>query len=219
MLLILEENIDVSFMLDEIASCPEEHWNYCKPWTASTTGGLRATRDVDKLLLAWHPTVDGVPFWDQIGDNPDFPDWKKVPPEVTEGGKHFKKTMEFWDSYWKTRGMKVARSFFNRLAPGEKVHPHIDRPWGLTENYSTRVGISLTINEGTSVTAEGVNYNPEVGTLYWFKNDTPHWAANNGNSVRIVLYMDVVPVSPFGPVDWQQRAKYDAEQSKQIAGI
>lgn len=219
MLFILDENIDISMTLEEISSCPKKYWDYCKPWSASTSGGLRATRDIDKLLIVWHPEINGVPFWEQIGDSTDYPDWRKVTPVVTPEGQHFKKTLKFWDEYWAQRGMKIGRAFFNRFEPGDQVYPHIDRPWGASENHSSRVGISLTVNADSSLTAEGLKYNPAVGTLYWFKNDTPHSAVNNGNTVRLVMYMDLIPDDQSGPTDWSKYAKYDLVKSREIAGV
>jgi hypothetical protein len=194
------DSIDISTIVRELNSCPEEAWHDTKAWsnpadysnsTLSQAGLLdkkSVTREQDRLHVIWQADPNGAnqEWWQD-------PNWRNRAPIITQYGKLFPDTIKTLSDFWSIKDQSLDRLFFSRLAPGQQIYPHRDAPWGTNFEKNTRYGLVITTNPDCEITAEDYVDNPSPGIVFWFDNGLEHSAVNFGTTDRIYLYMDVKP--------------------------
>lgn len=93
------------------------------------------------------------------------------------------------------KNYKIVRGELVNLLPGKHLTEHIDIYWFHKE--SRRIHVPLLTNKNCKLTFEGREHHLEVGKVYEINNRIMHSGFNRGNSDRIHLILDMMPVSVF----------------------
>lgn len=90
---------------------------------------------------------------------------------------------------------KIVRGELVNLKPGVSLVEHIDIYWFHKE--SRRIHIPLMTNRFCELTFEGRPYHLEVGKIYEINNRVMHSGYNNGETDRIHIILDFMPIDVF----------------------
>lgn len=95
----------------------------------------------------------------------------------------------------KIQGHKIIRGELVNLLPGRSLIPHIDVYWFHKE--SRRIHVPILTNNNAMLTFEGRPYHLELGKVYEINNRILHSGYNNGETDRIHLILDMMPIDVF----------------------
>jgi len=97
---------------------------------------------------------------------------------------------------YKLGGLQLGGILITKLSPGSKIYPHTDTI-GWHPNYYDKFYIPILNKEGAAFEFENLNEITSIcgeeGSVYWFRNNIPHWVINNSNSDRIALVITLKP--------------------------
>ena len=89
------------------------------------------------------------------------------------------------------RGERLGGILITRVSPGGEVKPHVDGGYN-AETYD-KFAVILESAEGQGMYYhEGVMAGPP-GSVFWFRNDVPHWVKNESNVDRTTLIISIQP--------------------------
>lgn len=89
---------------------------------------------------------------------------------------------------------RPARAMLVRLPPGGVIAPHTDE--GIYFEHVERFHLPLVTNPGAWLEVDGERYHLAAGTVFAFDNRVSHRGANEGDTDRIHMVIDVHPDSP-----------------------
>ena len=95
----------------------------------------------------------------------------------------------------KISGHKIIRGELVNLLPGVSLVPHIDGYW--FHKASRRIHIPITTNSNSMLTFDDRPYHLESGKVYEINNRIMHSGFNFGNTDRIHLILDMMPIDVF----------------------
>ena len=95
----------------------------------------------------------------------------------------------------KINGHKIIRGELVNLLPGVSLVPHIDVYW--FHKASRRIHIPITTNSNSMLTFDDRPYHLESGKVYEINNRIMHSGFNFGNTDRIHLILDMMPIDVF----------------------
>lgn len=111
----------------------------------------------------------------------------------TTGSQRFPLARAFLEETARTLGGELSRAKLVCLPPGNRVYPHIDRG----EYYRARDRFHLVLrSSGSWMRAGEEEVRMRAGELWWFDNDQEHEACNDGDTDRIHLIFDLLPLRP-----------------------
>ena len=110
-----------------------------------------------------------------------------------EISKNFPLTMNFLYKVVKELDGELSRALIARLRPGEKVLGHVDGPPSSYYNYSDRYHYVIHSKLGSPLYCGNEVVTMKEGELWWFENQTYHWADNPSDDYRTHLIFDVYP--------------------------
>ena len=90
---------------------------------------------------------------------------------------------------------KIVRGELVNLLPGASLTEHIDIYW--FHKSSKRIHVPLITNSQCKLTFEGRPYHLELGKVYEINNRILHSGYNNGETDRIHLILDMMPIDVF----------------------
>ena len=90
-----------------------------------------------------------------------------------------KKLMSFLD------GEQLGGVLITKLPNGKQIKPHTDSGWHAS--YYDKYYIPIKNEKGAKFCFNSGEIEPEVGDVWAFRNDEPHWVANNSGSDRIAM--------------------------------
>lgn len=82
-------------------------------------------------------------------------------------------------------GERLGAVLITRIPPGGKIAPHIDKGWHA--EYYEKYFIPIQNDPGAIFGFEDGVIAPDLGDVYWFRNDNLHWVENNSSRDRIAL--------------------------------
>jgi hypothetical protein len=82
-------------------------------------------------------------------------------------------------------GERLGGVLITKVPPGGRIEPHTDHGWHA--EYYDKYYIPIQNDEGAIFGFEDGVIAPQLGEVYWFRNDVPHWVENNSNRDRISL--------------------------------
>lgn len=95
----------------------------------------------------------------------------------------------------KIRDHKIIRGELVNLLPGKSLVPHIDIYWFHKE--SRRIHIPIITNSNSMLTFNDRPYHLKSGEVYEINNRIIHSGFNHGNTDRIHLILDMMPINVF----------------------
>ena len=111
----------------------------------------------------------------------------------TTGSQRFPLARAFLEETARTLGGELSRAKLVCLPPGNRVYPHVDRG----EYYRARDRFHLVLrSSGSWMRAGDEEVRMRAGELWWFDNDQEHEACNDGDTDRIHLIFDLLPLRP-----------------------
>lgn len=109
----------------------------------------------------------------------------------TTGSRQFPLARAFLKDIAARQTSLLSRAKFVSLPPGHRVFPHVDRG----EYYRLRNRYHLVLQStGSWMRAGDEEVWMRTGELWWFDNDAEHEACNDGDTDRIHLIFDLLPV-------------------------
>jgi quercetin dioxygenase-like cupin family protein len=133
--------------------------------------------DTESIFLRW-PTV---PSLENIMDGFERTDY---PALTIEGFARLLREVEG------RIGRPAERAMIIRLKPGGKIGEHIDQ--GLYADCTHRFHVPLVTNPAAWLNSGEETAHLEAGVLYLFNKHVPHSGANDGDSPRVHLVVDVL---------------------------
>jgi len=88
-------------------------------------------------------------------------------------------------------GERLGRVLISRLAPGGRIHPHVDG--GDHARYYKRYQIALQSLPGVVFRAGDETVTMRTGDIWWFDNSIEHEVVNNSADDRLALIVDIRP--------------------------
>ncbi len=82
-------------------------------------------------------------------------------------------------------GERLGGVLITKLPPGGKIDSHVDRGWHA--DYYDKYFIPIQNDPGAVFGFQDGVINPNLGDVYWFRNDNPHWVENLSKRDRIAL--------------------------------
>lgn len=82
-------------------------------------------------------------------------------------------------------GERLGGVLITRIPPGGKIAPHVDKGWHA--EYYDKYYIPIQNDPGAVFGFEDGVIAPDLGDVYWFRNDNPHWVDNKSARDRIAL--------------------------------
>lgn len=104
----------------------------------------------------------------------------------------FAERVESLPVVWKSRGydtVMVSRAFFLRLRPGEKLHRHTDA--GDCDSYHVVIATNPGCLNWWKDDDGEHSIHMEQGCMYRVNRTLEHWAANDGETDRIHLIIEL----------------------------
>jgi aspartyl/asparaginyl beta-hydroxylase (cupin superfamily) len=109
----------------------------------------------------------------------------------TTGSKRFPLVRAFLEQIAAQQNALLSRAKIVSLPPGHKVYPHVDRG----EYYRLRNRYHLVLKSaGSWMRAGDEEVRMRTGELWWFDNDQEHEACNDGDTDRVHLIFDLLPL-------------------------
>ncbi len=84
---------------------------------------------------------------------------------------------------------RLGRVVITKLAPGRRVHAHVDVP--RLAGYYSRYHVPLQTSEGATFRCGDETVHMAAGEVWWFDNRVEHAAANEGQDDRLHLIIDI----------------------------
>ncbi|WP_253273116.1 aspartyl/asparaginyl beta-hydroxylase domain-containing protein [Halomonas sp. PR-M31] len=97
---------------------------------------------------------------------------------------------------------QVKGAMFAMLPPGAKLVKHRD-PYAGSLRY--HMGLDTPNSDDCYICVDGENYSWRDGEAVMFDETYLHYAANNTDTNRIILFLDIKRPVTFAPVDWFNR--------------
>lgn len=91
---------------------------------------------------------------------------------------------------------ELSRAKIVCLPAGRRVYPHVDR--GEYYLLRNRYHLVLKSTHGSWLKAADEEVRMREGELWWFDNDQPHEAHNDGDEDRIHMIFDLLPLARVG---------------------
>ena len=113
----------------------------------------------------------------------------------TTSSRAFVVARTFLESFAAEQQAEMGRAKIVRLMPGRRVYPHIDR--GEYYRLRDRYHLILRSPTGSYLKSGDEEVRMREGELWWFDNDQMHEAYNDGDSDRIHLIFDLLPLSRY----------------------
>lgn len=82
-------------------------------------------------------------------------------------------------------GERLGGILITKLPPGGKIASHVDHGWHA--GYYEKYYVPIQNDEGAVFGFPDGEIRPQLGEIYWFRNDVPHWVENNSNRDRIAM--------------------------------
>lgn len=109
----------------------------------------------------------------------------------TTGAQRFPLARAFLERVAAQEDALLSRAKIVSLPPGHKVYPHVDRG----EYYRLRNRYHFVLKStGSWMRAGDEEVRMRTGELWWFDNDQEHEACNDGDTDRIHLIFDLLPL-------------------------
>lgn len=189
------DTIDIGKILLELTQIKSDAWEilteFTNPINQDVLGSqifknnLSTTRHQRRLHLIWQTSIDHNEPWFRDSN------WRTFPIDHAEHAVNFPKTISILTDYWNHRNYFLKRLFFSKLSPGQEIYAHADTPWCDDYAQVERHTLVVTTNPNCQTFSNDVSDNPAPGTLFWFDHNQLHGSANQGNTDRIYLIMDV----------------------------
>ena len=82
-------------------------------------------------------------------------------------------------------GTRLGGVLITKIPPDGEIKPHIDTGWhaGFYEKFY----VPIANKEGAVFGFIDGEIRPDIGDVYWFRNDVTHWVKNDSNEDRIAL--------------------------------
>lgn len=88
-------------------------------------------------------------------------------------------------------GERLGRVLITRLAPGKRIHPHVDG--GEHARYYKRYQVALQSLPGVVFRAGDEQVQMRTGDIWWFDNGQEHEVINHSADDRLALIVDIKP--------------------------
>ncbi len=85
----------------------------------------------------------------------------------------------------RVEGERLGGVLITKLPPSGRIEPHIDTGWHA--EYYDKYFIPIQNDPGAIFGFEDGDIKPNIGDVYWFRNDNQHWVENNSQRDRIAL--------------------------------
>ena len=179
----VRDAIDVHPFLDEIASIPDA-------WHLST--GRQ-----DKIAV--QREAQAIPLRGLVKSKINGRARRDVhESRFTTSSRPFVVARAFLESFAAAQQAEMGRAKIVRLMPGRRVYPHIDR--GEYYRLRDRYHLILRSPAGSYLKSGDEEVRMREGELWWFDNNQMHEAYNDGDSDRIHLIFDLLPLSRYADV-------------------
>jgi aspartyl/asparaginyl beta-hydroxylase (cupin superfamily) len=109
----------------------------------------------------------------------------------TSGSKDYPVACAFLKEIAEALDSELSRAKIVCLPAGRRVYPHIDR--GEYYRLRNRYHLVLKSTHGSWLKAADEEVRMREGELWWFDNDQPHEAHNDGDEDRIHMIFDLLP--------------------------
>jgi quercetin dioxygenase-like cupin family protein len=85
----------------------------------------------------------------------------------------------------RVEGERLGGVLITKIAPGERVAPHVDGGWHA--GYYDKFFVAVQNAPGAVFAFEDGEIHPRPGEVWWFRNDVPHWVVNESNEDRLAM--------------------------------
>jgi hypothetical protein len=109
----------------------------------------------------------------------------------TSGSKNYPVACAFLEEIAEALDSELSRAKIVCLPAGRRVYSHIDR--GAYYRLRNRHHLVLKSTHGSWLKAADEEVRMREGELWWFDNDQPHEAFNDGDEDRIHMIFDLLP--------------------------
>ncbi len=86
-------------------------------------------------------------------------------------------------------GERLGGVLITKIPPGGKIVEHVDTGWHA--GYYEKYFIPIQNDNGAIFGFEDGIIAPNLGDVYWFRNDNKHWVENNSQRDRIALIVSI----------------------------
>ena len=85
----------------------------------------------------------------------------------------------------KVEGERLGGVLITKTPPGGRIDPHIDHGWHA--GYYEKFYVPVQTGQGAVFGFPDGEIRATDGEVYWFRNDVPHWVANDSDIDRIAM--------------------------------
>jgi len=89
------------------------------------------------------------------------------------------------------RGERLGGILITKVPPGGEVKPHVDG--GYNARTYDKFAVILESAEGQGMFYEDGRMAGPPGSVFWFRNDVPHWVKNESDIERITMIICIQP--------------------------
>ncbi len=82
-------------------------------------------------------------------------------------------------------GERLGGVLITKLPPGGEIKPHVDFGWHAS--YYEKYFVPILNDEGAVFGFPDGVIRPQLGEVWWFRNDVPHWVKNDSSRDRIAM--------------------------------